>query len=294
MAEKGKKRKLPQGFGAFSRIPVFLAKDCLHKTVNVPGKFWPALARGGEKDKLFRCSVVEVKNDHQFAGRADKMQAVRITVDGSTVATDITGYWMNMLSFSTFKKDHGPHAQQPDSADEDAEPEDGNLGAGGEIDLRDAEKESAGDGSIRSPFWDEFTYTGKTGTYTTGKSKGKAFELWCCDICKAERKIVKGQVSSLVTHLRQKHTAKWQELRMQGTDSRWIETSKGAVPKYSFPESFSNHVAYARFLVEDLVPPHKARRRAKPLRENGRVSETGFRRFLQRIDPRAYPPGRCL
>ena len=67
---------------------------------------------------------------------------------------------------------------------------------------------------------------------------------------------------------------------MQGPDFRWIQTGDGVVPKYDFAESFPLHVVYVRYLVEDLVPPHKFRRRKEPMNEHGVVQETGFRRYL--------------
>ena len=123
MAEKRKMHRTGAGSLGLNVTPRLRAKDQLHQSVNVPGRFWPALSRGTDKDKLFCCSVEEVSFDHQFGGRGDKMEDVRLTVDSSTSAEDKAGYWMNMLTYAWFKNDHGPEEVRSPSPEQSMQEE---------------------------------------------------------------------------------------------------------------------------------------------------------------------------
>ena len=300
---KRKKKRAPgasqmgQGMWAeFKAAPRLVMAECVDMKVNVPGRFWPTLARGQQKDKLFLCSVIECEADHQFAGSLDRKEALRITADASTAEEDKFGYWINMKTFSTFKVDHGPKVYLQTSGSDDGGESEGGGSDAMEIVNSNASAGAKGDGIERSPFWAEFAFTGKTGPYTTGVNaeKGKWFEFWRCLTCNIERKIVKNEIEALVTHCRDKHKEHWTQLRMLGPDTRWVGTAKGAIPKYTFKESFEKHVAFCKYLIEDLKEPHASRRKKKASDQDGVVIESGFRAYVKTLDKRAYPPGQRI
>ena len=182
----------------FHRTLILRACDQLRKKVNVPGKFWPSLARGAEKETLFLCTVEEFSTKHKFERRDGGMEGVRVTVDGSTDAEDSKGYWMNMLTYSQFKECYGPvdvpgdvepsHSSEQESNNKDQQGLSNSM-----INLTSSSNASSA--PTWPPFWSEFAYTKKTGLYQRGVAalKKKVFRsgnALCAKPRKRLRKVV--------------------------------------------------------------------------------------------------------
>ena len=90
--------------------------DHLGKKINVPGSFWQGRMLPEERDKFYKCTIVDFSLTHKFAPdssprKAFKMQEMGIDCTGSHEESDLasTMYWIDyQMPFLSFYYDTFP------------------------------------------------------------------------------------------------------------------------------------------------------------------------------------------
>ena len=90
--------------------------DHLGKQINVPGSFWQGRMLPEERDKVYKCTIVDFSLAHKFAPdssprKAFKMQEMGIDCTGSHEESDLasTMYWIDYpMPFLSFYYDTFP------------------------------------------------------------------------------------------------------------------------------------------------------------------------------------------